>query len=63
MKYSPSTAPSSKILDDVRMGEARRELRLFDEHLDEGRVVREVRRMRLTTKVRSKPWGPDTRPL
>ena len=43
MKYSPSTAPELEDLDDVRVREARRELRLLDEHLDEGRVVRQVR--------------------
>ena len=45
------------------MGEARRELRLLDEHLDEGRVLRQVRQDALDDEDPLEARGPLDAPL
>ncbi len=50
-------------VDDVRVGEARRQLRLLDEHLDEGRVVGEMRQDPLDDERPLEPGGPLDAPL
>ena len=50
-------------VDDVRVGEARRQLRLLDEHLDEGRVVGEMRQDPLDHEGPLEPGGSLDAPL